>query len=181
MDFNFFLFIYNKKILKEKNMARKLRILRNDATYHVTARINRYENAFDLDEFKELFLEVVKESKEKHDFILRNFAIMPNHIHFLIKPGKRGYLPVIMQWILSVFAIRYNKKYKIHGHVWYDRYFSKIIETVDQLVTTFNYISNNPVAAKLAKSSSKYVYTGLYHLIHKIYSIVTPYEYDFIL
>jgi site-specific recombinase XerD len=56
-----------------------------------------------------------------------------------------------------------------------------IDETVDQLVTTFNYISNNPVAAKLSKSSSEYVYTGFYHLIHKIYSIVTPYEYDFIL
>jgi putative transposase len=52
-----------------------------------------------------------------------------------------------MRWILSVFAMAYNRRQGRTGHVWGERYFSKILGTLREFETTFRYIDENPVAA----------------------------------
>jgi REP element-mobilizing transposase RayT len=69
---------------------------------------------------KDMFLEVVKRAKRKYDFAVVNFCIMGNHVHFIIRPGAKENLSRIMQRILSVFAIRFNRQHRFIGHVWYD-------------------------------------------------------------
>jgi putative transposase len=152
---------------------RKLRVLKKDATYHVVSKINRDENIFNEEEFKNLFLDVAKRAKGKYDFELRNFTVMDNHIHFLIKPLKDSNLSRIMQWILSVFAIYYNSEKKLSGHVWKSRFFSKIIDDIHQLLTTFKYISNNPVKSGMIEKSNEYKYGGLFYIKHKIFDLVS--------
>ena len=51
--------------------------------------INRGEFALESEEIKELFLHIVRRAKVKYSFKLRNFIIMDNHIHLLIKPVSR--------------------------------------------------------------------------------------------
>jgi REP element-mobilizing transposase RayT len=152
---------------------RKLRQLSKDATYHVTSKINRDENIFDEEEFKILFLDVVKRAKKKYDFELKNFSIMPNHIHFLLKPLNNSSLSRIMQWILSVFAVYYNKEKEYSGHVWKGRFFSKIIEDVKQLINTFRYISDNPVKAGLVARANDYRFGGLYQIKMRLYDLIS--------
>ena len=67
---------------------RKSREIYINAEYHVTARINRGEFILESAEIKELFLFIVCRAKKKYSFRLRNFVVMSNHIHFLLKPGK---------------------------------------------------------------------------------------------
>ncbi len=143
---------------------RKPRELYQNAEYHVTARINRGEFIFESDVLKTLFLLVVKRAKKKYDFRLRNFSIMSNHIHFLIKPGEKGNLSQIMQWILSVFAIQYNKKFGLKGHVWYDRFKSIVIRSYRQFLATFKYIAHNPMKAALAEDPEEYEFGGLWFI-----------------
>ena len=90
---------------------RKPRILQEGATYHVTAKINRGEHIFESDEIKSLFMDIVKRAKKKYKFSIKNFVIMGNHIHFLVEP--KDCLSKVMQWILSVFAVYYNKMHKL--------------------------------------------------------------------
>jgi len=40
-----------------------------------------------------------------------------------------------MQWILGVFAQKYHRTFDLHGHVWYDRFRSKIIMILDNIYT----------------------------------------------
>jgi putative transposase len=161
-------------------MSRKCRILRENATYHVVSSINRYEKAFESDTFKELFLSVLTEAKVKFKFEIRNFTIMPDHTHILIHPlGGIFDLPKIMQWIMGVFAKRYNKICNYKGHLWRTRYWSKIIDDIFQFLTVFDYISNNPVKAGISETSSKYEYGGLYFILRKIFDIVSPPDLNF--
>jgi len=153
---------------------RKPRYLINNAEYHVTARINRGEFALETREIKELFLHTVKRAKGKYFFRLKCFVIMDNHIHLLISPGTGENLSKIMQWILSVFAIHYNKYFNLKGHVWYDRFKSKIIENFQQLLATFRYISNNPVKAKMTENPEEYLYGSLWFIRHRLFDIVEP-------
>ena len=106
---------------------RKPRQLKKGAKYHVSAKINRDEHIFEPDQIKYLFMEIVKRSKKKYKYSLENFVIMNNHIHFLIKPDENESLSKIMQWILSVFAIYYNKIHILKGHVWRSRLIIKHI------------------------------------------------------
>ena len=153
---------------------RKPRNLSVGAEYHVTARINRGEFALEPNEIKEMFLQTIKRAKEKYTFKLKSFVIMDNHIHFLIKPEKGENLSKIMQWILGVFAKHYNKHYNLKGHVWYDRFKSKIIESFQQLISTFEYISNNPVIAEIVENAEEYQYGALWFIRHRLFDIVEP-------
>ena len=78
-----------------------------------------------------------------------------------IEPKENANLSKIMQWILSVFAVRYNKLFNYKGHVWYDRFKSKLINSLLQYIRTFLYIANNPVRAGLADHPLKFAYSGL--------------------
>ena len=159
---------------------RKPRLLQKGATYHVTAKINRGEQIFESIEIKNLFLDTIKKAKKKYRFSIKNFVIMSNHIHFLIEPLENESLSRIMQWILSVFAIYYNKIHKLTGHCWNSRFWSKIIDNIRQLFDTFNYISDNPVKAKIIKNAKEYKYGGFYHIIKSNFEIVDKPEYDFL-
>lgn len=91
---------------------------------------------------------------------------MDNHVHMMIRPADGESLSRIMQWVLSVFALRYNRKLRITGHVWYDRFRSHLINTMQQLIATFRYIHNNPVRAGLVSDGSAYRHSTVQVMSH---------------
>ena len=161
---------------------RKNRVLHDGAEYHVTARINRGEMVFLDRESRELFLVILKRARKKYRFTLKNFSIMGNHIHLLIKPGKNESLSRIMQWLLSVFAQQWNKKHNLSGHLWGDRFFSRVISGFFDFLKVFRYIDNNPIAANMVKKVEQWQYGGLWHHKNGIKEIVDnldPFELFF--
>lgn len=130
---------------------RKPRELKEGASYHVISRANRKEMILNSDEVKEMFLEVIRRAQKKYKFLIKNFCIMGNHYHLIIKPLGKESLSKIMQWILSTFALKFNRMFGLTGHVWNDRFTSKILYSYMQYLTTFVYIANNPVRASLAE------------------------------
>jgi putative transposase len=142
---------------------RRPRLLQDGALYHVTARANRKEMILDVDVMKELFLSVIKRAKAKYAFRLENFCIMGNHFHFVIKPLNGENLSAIMRWILSVFAMAFNKRMGFSGHVWGERFFSRIISSFNELMQVFEYIDTNPVRANQVEDRRVWHWGGLWH------------------
>ena len=153
---------------------RKPRKLEKDAKYHVTARANGNKFILETKKVKDLFLNTVKRAKSKYQFKLTNFCIMQNHVHLMIQPLKDESLSKIMQWILATFAINFNKMFDLIGHVWYDRFHSKIMKGLNEFLETFKYIAEKPVKSKIANSKSEYKYGGLWYLVKRIYEILEP-------
>ena len=158
---------------------RTKRQIKSGAFYHVTARTNRGEMIFDSRQIKALFLATLKKAKKKFKFQIKNFCIMNNHFHLLIKPGKGASLSQIMQWLLSVFAMSYNRRLQLTGHVWGERFFSRIIRNIADFVKTFNYIDKNPVMANLVSNSREWKYGGLWHHKRALPGIVDKLEKGF--
>ena len=153
---------------------RRNRILQEGAEYHVTAKINRGEKIFLNPEDRILFMDVLKRAKIKFDFSIKNFCIMGNHIHLIIKPGQKESLSKIMQWLLGVFAQLWNKKHNLSGHLWGDRFFSRIILGILDFLKVFLYIDHNPVAAGIVNQPGQWEYGGLWHHKNQIQEIVDP-------
>lgn len=148
------------------------RKLKKGAEYDVTARVNREENIFKKRQFKELFLKVVKEAKKKYKFSMKNFCIMGNNVHMIIKPLQEESLSRIMQWILSVFAVRFNKMMNYVGHVWRARFQSKIIDNIKQLINTFRNITEAPVDDGLVKNAIDYELNGICFIKRRDFTIL---------
>jgi putative transposase len=138
-------------------------MLREGARYHVSARANRQEMILEPDEMKHLFLSVVREAKRKFIFCIENFCIMGNHFHFIIRPGQGESLSSIMQWILGVFAMRFNRAHRLTGHVWGERFFSRIIENLREYLGIFAYIDANPLVAGLVTRVEDWLFSR-FHL-----------------
>jgi len=142
---------------------RRNRKLLEGAKYHVTARINRGEKIFLAQEDRELFMATLKRAKKKFVFSLENFCIMGNHVHLLIKPGPGESLSKIMQWLLGVFAQLWNKIHGLSGHLWGDRFFSRIILGFGDFLRVFVYIDYNPDIAGLVIQPEQWRHGGLWH------------------
>jgi hypothetical protein len=61
-------------------------------------------------------------------FEVRGLCVEADRISFYIKPEDGLELPAIMQWMKQVFAQRYNALTGRSGHIWGDRYWSRILE-----------------------------------------------------
>ena len=144
---------------------RRNRILKPGATYHVTARANRQEMIFHCEAMKTLFLATIRRAKQKYRFQVHNFCVMGNHIHLIIRPDPGESLSRIMQWILSVFARAWNRKHHTTGHLWGERFFSKILNGMGEYLKTFRYVTENPVKAQLVGRIDKWEFGGLWHFI----------------
>jgi REP element-mobilizing transposase RayT len=107
---------------------RKPRILEALAWYWVVTAINRHEPLFLDRAAVELFNRVLREAGERFAIEVRRLVIQADRVSFYIKPVDGFMLPIIMQWIKQTFACRYNARKRLDGHVWGDRYWSKVLE-----------------------------------------------------
>lgn len=121
---------------------------------------------------KDLFLKVLARARTRYRFRIENFCVMGNHIHLMIRPRERESLSRIMQWILSVFAMAFNRVHGYTGHVWGCRFFSRIMASFQHFAKVFEYIDNNPVEANQVESVGSWLHGGLWHHRHGIRGIV---------
>jgi REP element-mobilizing transposase RayT len=107
---------------------RKPRILEALTWYWVITAINRHEPLFLDRAAADLFNRVLREAGKRFAIEVRHIVIHADRVSFFIKPADGFMLPVVMQWIKQTFACRYNAMKRLDGHVWGDRYWSKVIE-----------------------------------------------------
>jgi hypothetical protein len=73
-------------------------------------------------------MRVFRETMLCFPFEVRGLCIEADRMSFYIKPEDGLELPAIMQRMKQVFAQRYNALTGRTGHIWGDRYWSRILE-----------------------------------------------------
>jgi hypothetical protein len=71
---------------------------------------------------------VFGDARGRFAFELRGFALVEERLSFYIKPADGLQLPAIMQLLKQTFAVRFNRGMGRTGHVWGDRYWSRVLE-----------------------------------------------------
>jgi REP element-mobilizing transposase RayT len=99
-----------------------------DAWYEVWTAVNNREPLFSRRQAVAIFCRVFGEARERFAFELRGFRLEEEWLSFFIKPADGLQLPAIMQWVKQTFAVRFNRRTKRTGHVWGDRYWSRVLE-----------------------------------------------------
>jgi hypothetical protein len=75
-----------------------------------------------------IFAGVFRETMRRFVFSLRGLRLEDDWLTFYIRPEDGLELPDIMKWMKQVFAQRFNAADGRTGHIWGDRYWSRILE-----------------------------------------------------
>ena len=70
--------------------------------------------------------------------------------------------------------MKYNRTFNYIGHVFYDRFKSKIIEDFRQYVATFIYIMENPVKAGIVECPLDFEFNGVSFMRKGLYEVIKP-------
>lgn len=138
-----------------KRVARKPRIWFEGAMYHITSRGNRQSALFYDNKDRVVYLKLLEEVRGYYPFILHSYCLMTNHIHLQLETIKH-HPQYIMQMLNSRYAIYFNKRHELVGHVFQGRYGSEIIDSIVYQLEVSRYIHLNPVDARIVHAPEDY-------------------------
>ncbi len=102
----------------------------------------------------------------KDDCTIFAYCVLPNHVHILIKEGKRN-ISEMMKKIEDRYVFFYNKKYERTGHLFQDRFRSEPVDEIRYFHQLLRYIHRNPVKALLCSKPEEYPYSSWCEYIDK--------------
>lgn len=129
-------------------MSRPLRIEFEGAVYHITSRGNEKKDIFLADEDRIVFLKILREVKEKFNWLCHAYCLMNNHYHLVIETPE-GNLSRAMKHLNGTYTQLYNKRHSRTGHLLQGRYKSILIQKDSYLLEVCRYVVLNPVRAGL--------------------------------
>jgi REP element-mobilizing transposase RayT len=124
-------------------MPRTARVKSYDSIYHIMVRSISDTPLFKDDTDKIKYLGYLKKYQDMYKFKLYSYCIMTTHAHMIMDPTGAD-ISKIMHAVNQSYAQYFNKKYDRHGHLFQDRFKSKVVHNEKYLITLSGYIHNNP-------------------------------------
>ncbi len=132
------------------------------STYFITVRVDsRIEKPF----LNPALANLVVASLLRHDkqtYFLQAYVVMPDHLHFIIKPIQDYSLAQIMQHLKGSTAYSINKLLNRTGKFWQGENFDHLIRDGIGLREKWEYIKENPVKAGLVDRAEDYPFSSFY-------------------
>ncbi|MBN1585274.1 transposase [Candidatus Uhrbacteria bacterium] len=142
-------------------MPRKPRgVIGDVGIFHVYNRGNNKKPVFHDDEDCLKFRQLILRAKRKTGIRIFYYAWMPNHYHLLVDSLNAGCLSLAMKMIEQGYSIWHRNKYGGIGHLWQDRFKSKLISDEIYFATCSSYIELNPVRSGLCERPEQYRWTS---------------------
>ncbi|HHY74245.1 MAG TPA: transposase [Bacillus bacterium] len=140
-------------------MARKPRVWFPGAIYHITNRGNRRTALFYDNSDRLTYLDLLQEVRTYFPFHLHTYCLMTNHIHLQLETIHHHPMH-IMKMLNSRYAMHFNKRHRLVGHVFQGRYGSELIDSIDYQLEVSRYIHLNPVGAQMVTSPETYPWSS---------------------
>ena len=97
--------------------------------------------------------------RDRGDFSLHAYVIMPDHLHLVITP-RRVELPDVMRNVKSYCAKGIREATGVLGRVWQSRFHDMAIRSEIQYRQAIEYVHQNPERAGLVQSDEEYEYSS---------------------
>jgi len=142
-------------------MSRTFRLKNDGSIYHIMCKSITEVDLFKTPVDKEMYLSLIKKYKILYNFKLYGYCLMDNHLHLIIDANGSD-ISKVMHGINFSYATYFNKKHKRVGHLFRDRFKSKIVHNERYLKTLSLYIHNNPTdIVEYKNSPEKYAFSSL--------------------
>lgn len=143
-------------------------IINQSQVFHVVNRGVLRQEIFHDDKDVFNFISIIKRYKERADFKVYHWCVMPNHYHLLLEFSDGNFLSKIIGACQQIYASYYHKKYLTAGRLFQNRFKSQAIEKSSYLLSCGRYIELNPVRAALAKYPWEWGWSSAAYYVHKM-------------
>ena len=142
-------------------MPRAPRVQIPGGTYHVTARGNRRQVIYHDDDDRRQFIAFRDTITRRYRWRLHAWCLMTNHFHLLVEVPEltlsRG-----MQRLNSTYAAYFNARFSHVGHLFQQRFISRLIDSEEYFAEALRYIAFNPVRAGLCDYPADWAWSSFY-------------------
>ncbi|MDE1162197.1 MAG: transposase [Acidobacteriaceae bacterium] len=112
------------------------------------------------DHARTTFLEQLEKLRQRHQFRVFAYVLMPEHVHLLVSEPKK----YILATTLNVLKHETSQRLKTtQKHFWLTRYHDFNVETHDKFLEKLRYIHRNPVVRELVTSPEQYPWSSHNH------------------
>ena len=119
---------------------------------------------------RDLFLKILEETRQRYQFVVVGYVVMPEHIHLLISEPEKGDPSVVMKVVKQRFARKVRGKragaqlalWAEEGieHVWQKRFYDFNVWTERKRIEKLRYMHRNPVKRELVESPEQWAWSS---------------------
>ena len=128
---------------------------------HIVTRGNARATVFHTEHDYSIFVGLMKAALARAHIELFAWCLMPNHLHFVVRPRTDDDLARWMHWLLTTHAQRHRSRHVTTGHIWQGRYRSFPIQMDSHFLRVLRYVERNPVRAGLVPCSRDWRWSSL--------------------
>ena len=112
---------------------------------------------------RDLFLQILEETRQNYLFAVTGYVVMPEHFHLLVSEPERGTLSLVMQ----VLKQRYSKSIhdKTEKQFWQRRFYDFNVWTDGKRVEKLRYMHRNPVKRGLVEEPDAWAWSSFRHYL----------------
>jgi putative transposase len=132
-------------------MPRTPRCTLPDGHYHITSRGNRGTHIFLEDVDRLDFLDLLSSVVDEFGWRAHAHCLMGTHYHLIVE-ASQARLSDGMQRLNGVYAIRFNRRYGLKGHLFEGRFTSYVLRDEQHFAAAIRYVLENPVRAGLCEA-----------------------------
>lgn len=147
-------------------MARPKRINLPYTLYHVFSRTNSDGAAFGDTADREMFLHYLSKFTALFQLRVHAWCLMDTHFHLLLETGERPALSEFMKRLLTAYTVYFNRRHRLHGHLFQGRYKSLVVEKSSYLLAVSRYIHLNPALTAKPANAEKFEGSSLRYFIN---------------
>jgi putative transposase len=127
---------------------------------------------------RDLFLDVLEQIRERHQFVVVGYVVMPEHVHLLVTEPERGNPSLVMAALKQNFAHRLLRELRAQpcgpsnqlwstpvaaGHIWQRRFYDFVVFTEKKRVEKLRYMHRNPVKRGLVQMPAQWLWSSFRH------------------
>ena len=126
--------------------------------YFITASTFRKQNILPTERMAGLLVDVPLHYRQKQNYLLHEFVVMPDHFHLLITPQES--LERAMQLIKGGFSFRAKREVGFSHEIWQPSFYDRRVRDAEEYFAFREYIRQNPLKRGLAAKAEDYQYSS---------------------
>jgi REP-associated tyrosine transposase len=116
--------------------------------FHITTHAIRDTDLFRDELDRRRFIDELSTAGSAPGWICIAYCLMRTHYHLLVEVDD-GILPRVMQPLNFKYALWFNTRHRLRGHVMERRYYAGRIKDEAHLLASYRYVARNPVVGGL--------------------------------
>jgi putative transposase len=127
---------------------------------------------------RDIFLEVMEQIRQRHQFVVVGYVVMPEHVHLLFTEPEQGSPSLVMAALKQTFARRLLRELRVErgagaealwstpvavGHVWQRRFYDFVVFTEKKRMEKLRYMHRNPVRRGLVLAPEEWLWSSFRH------------------